>query len=94
MAADTSERWIDGLQYSSLFWPPPQDLQQRKVRFLLSYPFTLVLNKFTYAWLFCMQAQITAYVDYFAQFTSDQFPEDIAEVLVFHVYHLFSLMLT
>ena len=26
------------------------------------------------------QAQITAYVEYFGQFTSEQFPEDIAEV--------------
>ncbi|KAL8233374.1 hypothetical protein R6Q59_019474 [Mikania micrantha] len=54
--ATTSERWIDGLQFSSLFWPPPQDLEQRK-------------------------AQITAYVDYFGQFTSEQFPEDIAELV-------------
>ncbi|XP_024971744.1 protein GIGANTEA-like [Cynara cardunculus var. scolymus] len=58
--AATSERWIDGLQFSSLFWPPPQDPEQRK-------------------------AQITAYVDYFGQFTSEQFPEDIAE-LVRHRY--------
>jgi GIGANTEA protein len=50
------ERWIDGLQFSSLFWPPPLDLNQRK-------------------------AQITAYVDYFGQFTSEQFPEDIAELI-------------
>ncbi|GLU16479.1 hypothetical protein SLE2022_329120 [Rubroshorea leprosula] len=54
--ASSSERWIDGLQFSSLFWPPPQDLQQRKV-------------------------QITAYVEYFGQFTSEQFPEDIAELI-------------
>lgn len=50
------ERWIDGLQFSSLFWPPPHDKHQRK-------------------------AQITAYVDYFGQFTSEQFPEDIAELI-------------
>uniref|UniRef100_A0A2N9IMB3 GIGANTEA n=1 Tax=Fagus sylvatica TaxID=28930 RepID=A0A2N9IMB3_FAGSY len=57
MAASAScERWIDGLQFSSLFWPPPQDAQQRK-------------------------AQITAYVEYFGQFTSEQFPEDIAELI-------------
>lgn len=60
MAAATSERWIDGLQFSSLFWPPPQDPEQRK-------------------------AQITAYVDYFGQFTSEQFPEDVSE-LVRHRY--------
>ncbi|EOY16828.1 Gigantea protein isoform 3 [Theobroma cacao] len=54
--ASPSERWIDGLQFSSLFWPPPQDPQQRKV-------------------------QITAYVEYFGQFTSEQFPEDIAELV-------------
>lgn len=54
--ASSCERWIDGLQFSSLFWPPPQDVQQRK-------------------------AQITAYVDYFGQFTSEQFPEDIAELI-------------
>ncbi|RWR77531.1 protein GIGANTEA [Cinnamomum micranthum f. kanehirae] len=50
------ERWIDGLQFTSLFWPPPQDAQQR-------------------------QAQTTAYVEYFGQFTSDRFPEDIAELI-------------
>ncbi|KAL4651715.1 hypothetical protein ACB092_01G181000 [Castanea dentata] len=54
--AGSCERWIDGLQFSSLFWPPPQDAQQRK-------------------------AQITAYVEYFGQFTSEQFPEDIAELI-------------
>lgn len=31
--------------------------------------------------LFKIQAQITAYVEYFGQFTSESFPEDIAEVL-------------
>ncbi|OMO81346.1 Gigantea protein [Corchorus capsularis] len=54
--ANPSERWIDGLQFSSIFWPPPQDPQQRKV-------------------------QITAYVEYFGQFTSEQFPEDISELI-------------
>ncbi|XP_040995737.1 protein GIGANTEA-like isoform X1 [Juglans microcarpa x Juglans regia] len=54
--AGSCGRWIDGLQFSSLFWPPPQDAQQRK-------------------------AQITAYVEYFGQFTSEQFPEDIAELI-------------
>ncbi|PPD87470.1 hypothetical protein GOBAR_DD15581 [Gossypium barbadense] len=54
--ANPSKRWIDGLQFSSLFWPPPQDPQERKV-------------------------QITAYVEYFGQFTSEQFPEDIAELI-------------
>ncbi|KAF9687050.1 hypothetical protein SADUNF_Sadunf02G0053400 [Salix dunnii] len=56
MASSSSERWIDGLQFSSLFWPPPQDAQQRK-------------------------AQITAYVEYFGQCTSEQFPDDIAELI-------------
>ncbi|KAM6559663.1 hypothetical protein CsatA_028902 [Cannabis sativa] len=57
MAASTSrERWIDRLEYSSLFCPPSQDAQQRK-------------------------AQVIAYVDYFGQFTSDQFPDDIAELV-------------
>ncbi|GJN05601.1 hypothetical protein PR202_ga23246 [Eleusine coracana subsp. coracana] len=52
----SNEKWINGLQFSSLFWPPPQDLQQK-------------------------QAQISAYVEYFGQFTADseQFPEDIAQ---------------
>ncbi|XP_057503575.1 protein GIGANTEA-like [Actinidia eriantha] len=54
--ASSYEKWIDGLQYSSLFWPLPQDAQQRK-------------------------AQITAYVEYFGQFTSEQFPDDIAELI-------------
>ncbi|XP_038898097.1 protein GIGANTEA-like isoform X2 [Benincasa hispida] len=30
--ATSSERWIDRLQLSSLFWPPPDDDQQRKVQ--------------------------------------------------------------
>ncbi|KAJ0960372.1 hypothetical protein J5N97_001789 [Dioscorea zingiberensis] len=47
------EKWIDGLHFSSLLWPPPQDEQQR-------------------------QAQTMAYVEYFGQFTSEQFPEDVA----------------
>jgi GIGANTEA protein len=39
-----------------------------------------------YGWtISCLKAQITAYVEYFGQFTadSDQFPEDIAQVLNF-----------
>ncbi|GJN32214.1 hypothetical protein PR202_gb20702 [Eleusine coracana subsp. coracana] len=54
----SNEKWINGLQFSSLFWPPPQDLQQK-------------------------QAQISAYVEYFGQFTADseQFPEDIAQLI-------------
>ena len=31
MMASSSERWIDRLQFSSLFWTPPRDEQQRKV---------------------------------------------------------------
>ncbi|XP_051124654.1 protein GIGANTEA [Andrographis paniculata] len=54
--AASNEKWIDSLQFSSLFWPPPQDTEQRK-------------------------AQITAYVEYFGQFTSEQFPDDIAELI-------------
>ncbi|XP_049399529.1 protein GIGANTEA-like isoform X1 [Solanum stenotomum] len=54
--ASSSERWIDSLHFSSLFWLPPQDAEQRK-------------------------DQITAYVKYFGQFTSEQFPEDIAELI-------------
>ncbi|TVU21497.1 hypothetical protein EJB05_31134 [Eragrostis curvula] len=54
----SNEKWIDGLQFSSLFWPPPHDVQQK-------------------------QAQISAYVEYFGQFTADseQFPEDIAQLI-------------
>ncbi|KAM7278566.1 hypothetical protein ACFE04_005700 [Oxalis oulophora] len=55
-SSSSSERWIDSLHFSSLFWPPPQDPQQRKL-------------------------QITAYVEYFGQFTSEQFPDDIAELI-------------
>lgn len=33
--ACSSERWIDRLQFSSLFGPPPQDAPRRKVRQLL-----------------------------------------------------------
>ncbi|XP_068651756.1 protein GIGANTEA-like [Aristolochia californica] len=54
--SSSSEKWVDGLQFSSLCWPPPQDTQQR-------------------------QAQIMAYVEYLSQFTSERFPEDIAELI-------------
>ncbi|CAJ1976898.1 unnamed protein product [Sphenostylis stenocarpa] len=54
--AAPSEKWIDRLQFSSLFWPPPPDGQQRK-------------------------DQIAAYVEYFIQFTSEQFADDIAELI-------------
>lgn len=46
--ACSSERWIDRLQFSSLFGPPPQDAPRRKVRQLLFL--TIVLN--IYASLF------------------------------------------
>lgn len=39
------------------------------------------------------QAQIKAYVDYFGQFTSEQFPEDIAEVLHSHIWNNFFFIL-
>ncbi|EPS65289.1 hypothetical protein M569_09488 [Genlisea aurea] len=55
MAALT-EKWTDSLQFSSLFWPPPQDEGQRK-------------------------AQVAAFVEYFGQFTSEQFPDEIAELI-------------
>ncbi|XP_042396674.1 protein GIGANTEA-like isoform X1 [Zingiber officinale] len=55
----TNEKWIDGLQFTSLFWPPPQDEQQK-------------------------QAQVIAYVEYFSQFTSEDFPEDIAQLIQNH----------
>ncbi|KAK4382635.1 protein GIGANTEA [Sesamum angolense] len=54
--ATSNEKWIDSLQFSSLFWRPPHDAEQRK-------------------------AQVTAYVEYFGQFTSEQFPDDIAELI-------------
>ncbi|KAJ6793187.1 protein GIGANTEA-like [Iris pallida] len=59
MAATSCEKWTDGLQFSSLFWPPPLDKQQK-------------------------QAQIMAYVEYFGQFTSEQFPEDVAQLIQSH----------
>nr|AKX69260.1 protein GIGANTEA [Arabidopsis lyrata subsp. lyrata]AKX69261.1 protein GIGANTEA [Arabidopsis lyrata subsp. lyrata]AKX69271.1 protein GIGANTEA [Arabidopsis lyrata subsp. lyrata]AKX69275.1 protein GIGANTEA [Arabidopsis lyrata subsp. lyrata]AKX69285.1 protein GIGANTEA [Arabidopsis lyrata subsp. lyrata] len=59
-SSSSSERWIDGLQFSSLLWPPPRDPQQHK-------------------------DQVVAYVEYFGQFTSEQFPDDITE-LVRHQY--------
>ncbi|KAF5749237.1 protein GIGANTEA [Tripterygium wilfordii] len=57
--ASSSVSWIDGLQFSSLFRPPPQDALLRK-------------------------AEITAYVEYFGQFTSERFPEDIAQLIRNH----------
>ncbi|KAJ3694141.1 hypothetical protein LUZ60_009621 [Juncus effusus] len=53
---ESNAKWIDGLQFSSLFWPPPQDEPQR-------------------------QAQVLAYVEYFGQFTSENFPDDIAQLI-------------
>ncbi|KAJ6816562.1 protein GIGANTEA-like [Iris pallida] len=58
-AACQCEKWTDGLQFSSLFWPPPMDKQQR-------------------------QAETLAYVEYFGQFTSEQFPEDVAQLIQSH----------
>ncbi|CAL9102019.1 unnamed protein product [Musa textilis] len=55
----SNEKWIDGLQFSSLFWPPPQDEKQR-------------------------QAQVLAYVEYFSQFTAEEFPEDITQLIQTH----------
>jgi len=55
----SEQKWIHGLQSSSLFRPPPQDAQQR-------------------------QAEILAYVELFAQFTSEEFPDDIAELVHSH----------
>ncbi|KAL8491478.1 hypothetical protein ACS0TY_023192 [Phlomoides rotata] len=52
----SNERWIDSLHSSSLFWPPSQNAEQRKV-------------------------QVTAYVELFAQFTSEEFPDDIAKLI-------------
>ncbi|CAL0328559.1 unnamed protein product [Lupinus luteus] len=57
MASSRSrERLIECLQFSSLFWPPPLDDQQRK-------------------------GQVTAYVEYFGQFTPEQFEDDIAKLI-------------
>ncbi|CAL9771742.1 unnamed protein product [Musa acuminata subsp. burmannicoides] len=55
----SNEKWIDGLQFSSLFWPPPEDENQR-------------------------QAQVLAYVEYFSQFTTEEFPEDITQLIQTH----------
>ncbi|XP_062206500.1 protein GIGANTEA [Phragmites australis] len=30
----SNEKWIDGLQFSSLFWPPPHDVQQKQAQIL------------------------------------------------------------
>lgn len=59
MMSISKQKWIQGLQSSSLFRPPPQDVQQR-------------------------QAEILAYVELFAQFTSEEFPDDIAELVHSH----------
>ncbi|CAL9143963.1 unnamed protein product [Musa hybrid cultivar] len=53
------EKWTNGLQFSSLFWPPPLGEQQK-------------------------QAQVMAYVEYFGQFTSEEFQEDIAQLIQSH----------
>lgn len=38
--ATSNEKWIDRLQFSSLFWPPPQDAEQRKVWFEINICFS------------------------------------------------------
>lgn len=38
------EKWIDGLQFSSLFWPPPQDEQHRQVRELSNFVSVALLD--------------------------------------------------
>ncbi|XP_057862401.1 protein GIGANTEA isoform X1 [Cryptomeria japonica] len=53
------QKWIEGLQSSSLFRPPPQDAQQRQI-------------------------EILAYVELFGQYTSEEFPHDIAEIIHCH----------
>ncbi|KAJ0025929.1 hypothetical protein Pint_07880 [Pistacia integerrima] len=91
--ASSSERWTDGLQFSSLFWPPPQDAQQRKrlKKWLLqnnvllhacqhaSRGDGLVSKEMDAAGYYPVQTK--AYVEYFGQFTSEQFREDIAELI-------------
>uniref|UniRef100_A0A0D9UXK8 Gigantea n=1 Tax=Leersia perrieri TaxID=77586 RepID=A0A0D9UXK8_9ORYZ len=73
----SNEKWIDGLQFSSLFWPPPQDAQQKQNWYMFKIPDT----EWTLGHISSLKAQILAYVEYFGQFTADseQFPEDIAQ---------------
>lgn len=47
------------------------------VSYILCFAFE-ILMKLKCFW----QAQIMAYVEYFGQFTSEQFPEDVAQVLI------------
>jgi len=96
--SDSNVKWIDGLQFSSLYWPPPQDVEQKKVSFLL-LEFCCLCYNFHDTWcrsqtplvFSCLKAQILAYVEYFGQFTADseQFPEDIAQVP--HLLQQFSI---
>jgi hypothetical protein len=34
---ESNEKWIDGFQFSSLLWPPPQDDTQRQVSLILRF---------------------------------------------------------
>ncbi|KAH6768310.1 gigantea protein [Perilla frutescens var. frutescens] len=54
--ATSNERWIDSLQFSSLFRPPPQDAEQ-------------------------LNAQVTGYVEFIGQFTSEQFSDNLAKLI-------------
>ncbi|KAJ6306791.1 hypothetical protein OIU78_021995 [Salix suchowensis] len=89
MASSSSERWIDGLQFSSLFWPPPQDAQQRKTFKYRCDRFNFFISRSTMESINIAVsvkdmrnlAQITAYVDYFGQCTSEHFPDDISELI-------------
>ncbi|RWW28589.1 hypothetical protein GW17_00006925, partial [Ensete ventricosum] len=117
----SNEKWIDGLQFSSLFWPPPQDENQRQVgnKILLAcmrgnqlhgrpsgkevhahccgYEKKEKFHTSTYLDVYqnvtCfslfLKAQVLAYVEYFSQFTSEDFPEDIAQVMnIQSLYHV------
>ncbi|KAJ0085440.1 hypothetical protein Patl1_07993 [Pistacia atlantica] len=114
--ASSSERWTDGLQFSSLFWPPPQDAQQRKrlKKWLMQNNVLLrayqhasrgdglvnkemdaagyypgcwdIIDEIWNQWGLLLlgkygKVQTKAYVEYFGQFTSEQFREDIAELI-------------
>jgi hypothetical protein len=87
--SESNVKWIDGLHFTSLYWPPPQDVEQKQVSFLL-IEFGCLCYNFHDTWcrlqtplvISCLKAQILAYVEYFGQFTADseQFPEDVAQV--------------
>ncbi|KAL0368790.1 UNVERIFIED_CONTAM: protein GIGANTEA [Sesamum calycinum] len=70
--ATSNERWIDSLQFPHCFGHLHKMWSNGRICFLIA----CVKESDAF-----MSAQIAAYVEFFGQFTSEQFPDDIAELI-------------